>query len=166
MDGKTNKNIVICLVCLFKWIIYHTQAHKAQKRPILIERKVYMKVIFLIGKGQAYTYAEKIAKEFKKSIRFDIGNNETITIKKKDIISIETDILYPDTEKELCYKTDYKPLPDVHKLDNDCIVSLYSNIKQAMHNAAIYHSELLEMALHDDIQAIENEMKERGIIPC
>ena len=48
-----------------------------------------MKVIFLIGKGQAYTYAERIAKEFKKSIRFDIGNSETITIKKKDILSIE-----------------------------------------------------------------------------
>ena len=48
-----------------------------------------MKVIYYVGKGQAYIYAERIAKEFKKSIRFDIGNNETITIKKKDILSIE-----------------------------------------------------------------------------
>ena len=48
-----------------------------------------MKVIYYVGNGQAYIYAERIMKEFKKSIRFDIGNNATITIKRKDIISIE-----------------------------------------------------------------------------
>ena len=48
-----------------------------------------MKVVYYVGKGQAYIYAERIVKEFKKSIRFDIGNNVAITIKRKDIISIE-----------------------------------------------------------------------------
>lgn len=121
-----------------------------------------MKVIYLIGKGQAYICADKIAKEFKKSIRFDIGNNETLTIKRKNIISIETDILYPDTEKEL-FPENYKPLPDLHKLDNDCLISLYENIKAAMHNAAIYHSELLETALYDDFMCLESELYGRGI---
>ena len=57
-----------------------------------------MKVIYYVGKGQAYIYAERIVKEFKKSIRFDIGNNASITIKRKDIISIEQE------EKEPFYR--------------------------------------------------------------
>jgi len=38
---------------------------------------------------RARTIVNGIEKEFKNSIRFSIGNGETVTIKRKDIISIE-----------------------------------------------------------------------------
>ena len=48
-----------------------------------------MTVIFYEGKGQAMIEAECVAKEFPKSIRFQLANGQTFTIKRKDILSIE-----------------------------------------------------------------------------
>lgn len=81
-------------------------------------------------------------------------------------IMYKNTILYPDIKKELCFETDYKTIPVLSFLDNNGLLFLKTNLLTALNNAAIYHSELLEIALHDDIQAIENEMKERGIILC
>lgn len=66
------------------------------------------------------------------------------------------------TDKELTYD-DYKPLPDLKILDLVSIKILERNIKQAYNNATLYHSELLEMALYDDIQTVEKEINKRGI---
>ena len=48
-----------------------------------------MKVTYWTSKGLAYIWPEQIAKENRMSIRFDLGDGETITIKKNDIVSIE-----------------------------------------------------------------------------
>lgn len=48
-----------------------------------------MTVIHYIGKGQAMIEVECVAKEFSKSIRFMLSDGTTMTIKRKDIISIE-----------------------------------------------------------------------------
>lgn len=71
--------------------------------------------------------------------------------------------LYPDTKKELFFETDYKPLPDLHGLEDKNVIALYENIKQAMNNAALYHSQLLEIALYDDFCTLESELFSRGI---
>lgn len=63
--------------------------------------------------------------------------------------------LYPDTEKELFYDTDYKPLPCLDNLQSIDIISLLENLYIAIDNAFSYHSELLTMALYDDIISLQ-----------
>lgn len=72
-------------------------------------------------------------------------------------------VLYPDTEKELSYENDYKSLPDLHRLEDKNVIALYENIKQAMNNAALHHSQLLEITLYDGFCTLESELFSRGI---
>lgn len=44
------------------------------------------------GKTRAMIYAECIAKENEKSIRFFLASGKTLTIRRNDIISIETEV--------------------------------------------------------------------------
>ena len=48
-----------------------------------------MIITYWTTSGRAMIWAEAVIKEFKKSIRFLLRDNTTITIKKDDIISIE-----------------------------------------------------------------------------
>ena len=59
-------------------------------------------------------------------------------------------ILYsvPDKEKDML---DYRPLPPLHSLNLDELGELSQNIKDTMATAYIYHSDLLESALYDDL---------------
>ena len=67
-----------------------------------------------------------------------------------------------DTEKEL-FLSDYKPIDSVIKiLDNTGLIELLDNILQAFDNAILYHSELLSMALYDNIVTI----KKRILMSC
>ena len=61
------------------------------------------------------------------------------------------------TEKELSFN-DYKPLPALYGLDNSEIDELYDNLIAAFNNACEYHSELLYMALFDDITGLKRKM--------
>lgn len=62
--------------------------------------------------------------------------------------------LYTDTEKELTFD-DYKPLPSLRGLSLQALYELQSNLEEAIDNAVIYHSELLEMALDMDLRKID-----------
>lgn len=44
------------------------------------------------GKTRAMIYAECIARENEKSIRFFLASGKTLTIRRNDIISIETEV--------------------------------------------------------------------------
>lgn len=59
-----------------------------------------MKVTFWTVGGQAYIIAKAIDKEFKQSVRFDLGS-ETVTIKRADIISIEDEQIEKEEEKKM-----------------------------------------------------------------
>lgn len=48
-----------------------------------------MLITYWTTEGRAMLWAEGIAREFRRSIRFDLGYGETLTIHKNDIISIE-----------------------------------------------------------------------------
>lgn len=60
-------------------------------------------------------------------------------------------ILYNDTEKELFYNTDYKPLPKLSGLSFQSLYELLDNLYSAADNASINGATLLENALYDDI---------------
>ena len=62
-------------------------------------------------------------------------------------------LLYPDTEKELFF-SDYKPLPALHGLSLDNLYAMRENLENAIENAWLYGSELLEMALTMDLQKV------------
>ena len=64
--------------------------------------------------------------------------------------------LYENTEKELFFE-DYKPLPDLDNLSFTEINDLIENLYQAADNACCYHSELLELALCDDIMTVNRK---------
>ena len=66
--------------------------------------------------------------------------------------------LYQDTEKELFYETDYKPIPEnLDKLSCTDLVELYNNVKSAFENACVYNSALLQLALFSDLVDIYSE---------
>ena len=63
----------------------------------------------------------------------------------------KTMILYPNTEKELFFSDDYKPLPDLKTLDYTGIMELLENVVQACYNAIDNGAGMLEIALCEDI---------------
>ena len=69
-------------------------------------------------------------------------------------------ILYPDTEKELFFEKDYKPIPDISNYSLSDIRILLNNLNSAAGNAFCNHSALLESALFDDIQTIKQQEKQ------
>ena len=72
-------------------------------------------------------------------------------------------IIYHDTDRELYYVPDYKPLPDnINMLTKTELKALYDNIAAAYDNAFIYHSELLLSALYNDILTVSKQMGKKG----
>ena len=63
--------------------------------------------------------------------------------------------LYNDTEKELFYEKDYKPLPKLYTLSFTELIELCENLENAIENACMYGSALLENALYDDIVTVK-----------
>lgn len=62
--------------------------------------------------------------------------------------------LYNDTEKELFFD-DYKPLPLLCVRSFDELFDLVENLENAIENACLYGSALLENALYDDIVKVK-----------
>ena len=48
-----------------------------------------MKLTFWTPKGQAYVLVTGPVKEFKRSIRYELPDGSTITVRKDDVISLE-----------------------------------------------------------------------------
>ena len=67
--------------------------------------------------------------------------------------------LYPDTEKELFFETDYKPLPALRGISLASLRELLENLENAQENAWLYGAELLEMALDMDIRKVKMYIK-------
>ena len=68
-------------------------------------------------------------------------------------------ILYPDTEKELTFD-DYKPIRESlknHTIDE--LEGLLDNLQAAYENTFIYHSELLSIAINQDIEKVNVYLK-------
>ena len=63
--------------------------------------------------------------------------------------------LYNDTEKELFYEKDYKPLPKLSSLSFTDLIELIENLENAIENACLYGGALLENALYDDIVIVK-----------
>ena len=62
-----------------------------------------------------------------------------------------------DTSKELFY-ADYKKLPDLYSLNCTELQDLRQNMYDALENAMMYGSSLLEIALSDDIVKLQKHM--------
>ena len=67
-------------------------------------------------------------------------------------------ILY-NTENELFYDNDYKPLPELSNLDKNELNKLLNNLYAAIDNAYINHAELLYIALYDDILTVQEHLE-------
>ena len=63
--------------------------------------------------------------------------------------------LYSDTEKELFYETDYKPLPKLYTLSFTELIELCENLENACDNAYCNHADMLCSALYDDIVIVK-----------
>jgi len=63
-------------------------------------------------------------------------------------------IIYHDTEKELFFSEDYKPLPCLENMTYTDIIELLENVVQALYNAIDNGASMLEIALIDDIITI------------
>lgn len=67
--------------------------------------------------------------------------------------------LYPDTEKELYFDIDYKPIENIiANLDNTGLIELLDNLYSALDNAYCYNAALLENALYDDIVTVKKHI--------
>lgn len=66
--------------------------------------------------------------------------------------------LYQNTEKELFFDTDYKPLPDLLTLNITQEIELRENLYNAMENAFLNGAALLEIALSDDIVKVQRDI--------
>ena len=64
-------------------------------------------------------------------------------------------IIYPDTEKELFFEKDYKPLPTLRGMSVDSLRELYDNLCAAEENAWLCGADLLTMALDMDIKKVD-----------
>lgn len=64
-------------------------------------------------------------------------------------------IIYPDTEKELFFDKDYKPLPPLRGLPLDSLRELYGNLCAAQENAWLYGADMLTIALEMDIRKVD-----------
>ena len=73
--------------------------------------------------------------------------------------------LYNDTEKELFF-SDYKPIPELSKLNCTELNELLQNLYDAFYNAFIHHSELLENGIYEDIVTTQKYRIEQYIITC
>lgn len=78
--------------------------------------------------------------------------------------------LYNDIEKELTL-SDWQVLPDLKALSYDDIVELWENLYDVLENTYLYHSDLLQIAIYQDIHKVEIhkkmkelKMKKAGII--
>ena len=72
---------------------------------------------------------------------------------------MNTIIFYPDTDKELTFD-DYKPIRNSLKnYSVQELEKLLDNLQSAYENTFIYHSELLSMAIHQDIQKVNLYLK-------
>ena len=69
-------------------------------------------------------------------------------------------ILYKDPEKERTL-IDYIPLPSLRDLSLDELQELSENITDTMETAFMYHSDLLEGALHGDSCKVDIYIKMR-----
>ena len=64
--------------------------------------------------------------------------------------------LYPDTEKELFFETDYVKLPvSLRGISLASLRELLENLENAQENAWLYGAELLQIALDMDIRKVE-----------
>ena len=59
-----------------------------------------------------------------------------------------------DTEKELFFD-DYRPLQALSEFSLDELSELLKNLENACQNAFMYGSALLEIALYDDIETVQ-----------
>ena len=67
--------------------------------------------------------------------------------------------LYPDTERELYFDTDYKPITGLLSgLNNTELIELLENLENAFDNAYMYNADLLSMALYDDIVEVKKKI--------
>lgn len=66
--------------------------------------------------------------------------------------------LYPDTEKELFYNVDYKPLPDLLMLNITQEIELRENLYNALENAFLNGAALLDIALSGDIAKVQKDI--------
>lgn len=64
-------------------------------------------------------------------------------------------IIYPNTEKELFFEKDYKPLPVLRGMPLDSLRELYDNLCAAEENSWLYGADLLKMALSMDIHKVD-----------
>ena len=72
---------------------------------------------------------------------------------------MNTVIFYPDTDKELTFD-DYKPIRNSLKnYSVQELKKLLDNLQSAYENAFIYHSELLSMAIDQDIRKVNLYLK-------
>ena len=62
-----------------------------------------------------------------------------------------------DVSRELTFERDYKPLPELSKLNCTELNDLYFNLTEAEENAFLYGSDLLYNALYDDICRLQRE---------
>ena len=83
-------------------------------------------------------------------------NYEIIATKDSKPFWGKTMIIYNNTEKELSMN-DYRPLPDINNLSCTDLIELLENLYQASENAFMYHSELLQAALYDDIITVQKQ---------
>ena len=66
--------------------------------------------------------------------------------------------LYPDTEKELFYNVDYKPLPDLSTVTITEEIELRENLYNALENAFLNGATLLDIALSGDIAKVQKDI--------
>ena len=67
-------------------------------------------------------------------------------------------IIYHNTKKEL-FPENYKPLPVLHGQNADSLRELYENLQNALYNSFIYGSDLLTVALDNDIRKVKRYLK-------
>ena len=68
--------------------------------------------------------------------------------------------LYPDTEKELFFETDYIKLPvSLRGIPLASLRELLENLESAQENAWLYGAGLLEIALDMDIRKVKMYIK-------
>lgn len=68
-------------------------------------------------------------------------------------------IPYPDTERELYFDTDYKPITGLLSgLNNTELIELLKNLENAFDNAYMNNADLLSIALYDDIVEVKKKI--------
>ena len=73
--------------------------------------------------------------------------------------------LYSNTKSELFYE-DYKPVPDLSKLNCTELNELLQNLYETLENSIMYHAELLELAIAENIVTVQKYRIEQYIKTC